>query len=85
VFIYFYPKVGVEESIVNAPLISFHSKNKAKSEVRFKQLIRESNPWCVHSRLSMPTLRIQLTEHPIVFLLEGERHRNKYYSENDKL
>jgi hypothetical protein len=32
----------VEESIVNAPLVSLQSKNtnNAKSEVRFKQLIR---------------------------------------------
>jgi hypothetical protein len=30
-------KVGIEESIVNAPLVSLHSKNtkNAKSEVRF--------------------------------------------------
>jgi hypothetical protein len=36
-------KVGVEESIVNAPLISLQSKNtsNAKSDVRFKQLIRD--------------------------------------------
>jgi hypothetical protein len=35
-------KVGVEESIVNAPLVSLHSKNtnNAKSEVKYKQLIR---------------------------------------------
>jgi hypothetical protein len=35
-------KVGVEESIVNAPLVSLQSKNtnNSKSEVRFKQLIR---------------------------------------------
>jgi hypothetical protein len=35
-------KVGVEESIVNAPLVSLRSKNtnNAKSEVRFK-LIRD--------------------------------------------
>jgi hypothetical protein len=35
-------KVGVEEPIVNAPLVSLRSKNtnKAKSEVRFK-LIRD--------------------------------------------
>jgi hypothetical protein len=33
-----YIKVGVEESIVNAPLVSLQSKNtnNAKSEVRFK-------------------------------------------------
>jgi hypothetical protein len=34
-------KVDVEESIVNAPLVSLQSKNtnKAKSEVRFKELV----------------------------------------------
>jgi hypothetical protein len=34
-------KVGVEKSIVNAPLVSLYTKNinNAKSEVRFKQLI----------------------------------------------
>jgi hypothetical protein len=33
-------KVGVEESIVNAPLVSLQSENtkNAKSKVRFKQL-----------------------------------------------
>jgi hypothetical protein len=37
--------------IVNAPLVSLHIKNttNAKSEVRFKQLIR--NPRSVHNRL----------------------------------
>jgi hypothetical protein len=36
-------KVGVEESIMNTPLLSLQSKNtnNAKSEVRFKQLIRD--------------------------------------------
>jgi hypothetical protein len=36
-------KVGVEELIVNAPLARLQSKNtnNAKSEVRFKQLIRD--------------------------------------------
>jgi hypothetical protein len=36
-------KVGVEESIVNAPFFRLQSKNanNAKSEVRFKQLIRD--------------------------------------------
>jgi hypothetical protein len=36
-------KVGVEESVVNAPLVSLQSKNtnNAKDEVRFKQLIRD--------------------------------------------
>jgi hypothetical protein len=39
----FIGKVGVEESIVNAPLVSLQSKNtnNAKSEVSFKQLIRD--------------------------------------------
>jgi hypothetical protein len=36
-------KVDVEESIINAPLVSLHSKNtnNAKNEVRFKHLIRD--------------------------------------------
>jgi hypothetical protein len=36
-------KLSVDESIVNAPLVSVQSKNTndAKSEVRFKQLIRD--------------------------------------------
>jgi hypothetical protein len=35
--------VGLEESIVNAPLVSLYSKNTndAKSEVMLKQLIRD--------------------------------------------
>jgi hypothetical protein len=35
--------MGFEESIVNAPLVSLQSKNtnNTKSEVRFKQLIRD--------------------------------------------
>jgi hypothetical protein len=34
---------GVEESVVNAPFVSLQSKNtnNAKSEVGFKQLIRD--------------------------------------------
>jgi hypothetical protein len=46
-------KVGVEESIVNAPLVSLHSKNtnNAKSEVRFKRFCQSWNSWCVHNRL----------------------------------
>jgi hypothetical protein len=41
--------VGVEEPIVNAPLVSLKSKNtnNAKSGVIFKQLIRDRNPWCI--------------------------------------
>jgi hypothetical protein len=37
----FFLKVGVEDSIVNAPLVTLQSKNttNAKSEVGFKQLI----------------------------------------------
>jgi hypothetical protein len=36
-------EVGVEESVVNAPLLRLQSKNtnNAKSKVRFKQLIRD--------------------------------------------
>jgi hypothetical protein len=36
-------KVGVEESIVNAPLVRLQSKNtnNAKSEVKLKQLTRD--------------------------------------------
>jgi hypothetical protein len=36
-------KVGVEESIVNAPLVSLDTKNtnNEKSEVRFKHMIRD--------------------------------------------
>jgi hypothetical protein len=43
-------EVGVEESIVKAPLVSLQNKNRnnAKSEVRFKQLY---HPWCIHNRL----------------------------------
>jgi hypothetical protein len=35
-------KVGADESIVNAPLVCLQSKNtnNAKSEIRFKELIR---------------------------------------------
>jgi hypothetical protein len=49
--------MGVEESIVNAPLVSLHTENtnNAKSEVTF--IINSSTP----------TLRINLNEHPILF------------------
>jgi hypothetical protein len=49
-------KVGIEESIVNAPLVSLQSKNtnNSKSEVRFKQLVRGA--FTIDS--SKPTLRI---------------------------
>jgi hypothetical protein len=42
-FFKFHLKVGVEESIVSAPLVSLQSKNtnNPKSEVSFKQLIRD--------------------------------------------
>jgi hypothetical protein len=53
----------VEESIVNAPLVSLQSENRnnAKSEVRFKQLIRDE--FTVGSSTS--TLERNLNEHPI--------------------
>jgi hypothetical protein len=42
-FLKFRLKVDVEGSIVNVPLVSLQSKNinNAKSEVNFKQLIRD--------------------------------------------
>jgi hypothetical protein len=51
---------------VNAPLGSRQSKkntNKAKREVRFKQLISVRGPFTINS--STPSLRINLHEHPI--------------------
>jgi hypothetical protein len=56
-------KVGVEESIVNAPLVSLQNKNtnNAKSKVKFKQVIR--GPLRIDS--SMPTLTGKLNDHPI--------------------
>jgi hypothetical protein len=64
-------KVGVEESIVNAPLVRLQSQNTnyAKSEVRFKQRIRHlliCNLWCVHNRLFKVNLEDELNEHPII-------------------
>jgi hypothetical protein len=65
-------KVGIEESIVNAPLVSGQSKNtnNAKSEVRLKQLIGDlicnhliSRAFTIDS--SAPTFRINLNEHPV--------------------
>jgi hypothetical protein len=52
-----------EESIVNAPLASLQIQNtkNAKSEVIFKQLIRDT--FTIDS--STPTLRRNLNEHPI--------------------
>jgi hypothetical protein len=46
-------------------LFSLHGKNtnNAKSEVRFKQLIR--NPWCVHNRLFNANFEEKLNENPI--------------------
>jgi hypothetical protein len=60
-------KVGVEESIVNAPLDRLQSKNtnNAKSEVRFKQLIRGLIRGAFTIDSSTPALRINLNEHPI--------------------
>jgi hypothetical protein len=45
--------VGVEESIVNTPLVSLQSKNanNAKSEVRFNSRSVICNLWCVHNRI----------------------------------
>jgi hypothetical protein len=56
-------KVGVEESIVNAPLGRLRSKNtnNAKSEVRLKQLVRG----LIRDAFKTPTFRINLNEHPI--------------------
>jgi hypothetical protein len=50
---------------VNAPLVSQQNKNtnNAKSEVRFKLLIRDA--FTIDS--SAPTLRRSLNEHPILF------------------
>jgi hypothetical protein len=57
----YFLKAGVEESIVNGPLVNQQSKNtdNAKSEVRFKQLIRDRNPWCVHNRLFNAYLEVK--------------------------
>jgi hypothetical protein len=46
-------KIGVEETNVNAPLLILQSinTNNAKSEVRFKQLIRDLQSWCLNNRL----------------------------------
>jgi hypothetical protein len=63
-------KVGVEESIVNAPLVSLQCKNtkNAKSEVSFKQLMHNCiirGAFTINS--STPTLRINLIEQPILY------------------
>jgi hypothetical protein len=49
---------------VNAPLVSLQCKNtnNTKSEVRFKQLIRDA----ITIDSSTPILRINLNEHPII-------------------
>jgi hypothetical protein len=59
--------VGLEKSIVNTPLVSLYSKNTndAKSEVRLKQLIHGA----ITIESSTPTLRINLNEHPINFVM----------------
>jgi hypothetical protein len=56
-------KVGVEELIVNEPIVCVQSKNtnNPKSEVRFKQLIR--GVFTIDS--STPALKINLIEHLI--------------------
>jgi hypothetical protein len=66
-------KVGVEESIVNAPLISLQSKstNNAKSEARFKQSgFRIRSSWCVHNRLSNAR---NLNEQPILYRVSQKK------------
>jgi hypothetical protein len=57
-------KVGVEELIVNATLVSLQSKNtnKVKSEVRFKQVSRSA--FIIDS--STPTLRKMIPDFYIV-------------------
>jgi hypothetical protein len=44
------------------------STNNAKSEVRFKQLIR--NPWCVHNRLFNAYFKDKLLIISIVFMAQ---------------
>jgi hypothetical protein len=59
-------KVGVEESIVNAPLVSQQSKNtnNAKSEVRFKQLMRVIDSSTPILRLNLNTrYKVSIKEH----------------------
>jgi hypothetical protein len=62
-------KVDVEESIVNAPLVGLQSKNtnNPKSEVRFKQLIRD--PWCVNNRLFNAYFEDKFKWTPDIFVL----------------
>jgi hypothetical protein len=54
-------QIGVEESIVNIPLQNKNTNN-AKSEVRFKQLIRDP---VIRGAFTIDSLRIHLNEHPI--------------------
>jgi hypothetical protein len=60
-------RVGVVESIVNAPLVSLQVKNTnhAESDVRFKELHQSCNPWSVHNRLFNANFAGNLNEHPI--------------------
>jgi hypothetical protein len=62
-------KVGVEESIVNAPEIRYRSRisclNLTSLFALFVFFTLQTEEWCVHNRLLTPTLRIHLNEHPI--------------------
>jgi hypothetical protein len=60
-FFKFHLKVGVEESIVNAPLPACRMQNKntnnAQSEVSWSVIC---NPWCVHNRLFEAYFKVKL-------------------------
>jgi hypothetical protein len=61
-----YFNLSVEESIVNALVVSLQRKNtnNTKSEVRFKPVIRGA----FIIEFSTPILRINLNEHPIFYI-----------------
>jgi hypothetical protein len=61
-------KVGVEESIVNAPLVGLQDKNtnNAKSVIRGAFTIESSTP----------TLRINLNEHPMSMIIYQHLKKN---------
>jgi hypothetical protein len=58
---------SVQDCVINAPLVSKNrggkNTNNTKSEVTFKQLIRD--PWCVHNRLLNANFEEKSNEHPI--------------------
>jgi hypothetical protein len=61
-------KVGVEESIVNAPRIT-NSDQLFKSNLTFYVVCvfnLQADEWCVNNRLSTPTLAGNLNEHAIL-------------------